>query len=447
MAATDISASIMDLDSFQTDERIAENGRQMYDLMTELFPICRSLTGAGVAKTLDILKRRIPLTVREVPSGTQVFDWTVPREWNIRDACVKNSLGERVVDFARSNLHVVGYSVPVRQKMSLAELRPHLHSLPAHPDWIPFLASYYHDTWGFCITQRQLDRLEEDQYEVIVDSTLENGLLRFGELLLEGEIEDEILLTSYLCHPSLCNDNLSGVVLLTALAEALGSVRRRHTYRFLFLPETIGAIAWLCLNEPETARIKAGLVLTCVGDSGNMTYQRSRRGDAWIDRAAEKVFQDSGRPYRIMDFVPTGSDLRQFCSPGFNLPMGSLMRTPYEEFPEYHTSADNLDFVQPAWLADSFSKCMSLIGVLEGDRIYVSQNPKCEPQLGRRGLYPKLTAEKNDMKAPMMWVLNMSDGTHSLLEIARRSGLPFPAVRAAADRLVQCQLLKEAPEK
>lgn len=423
-------------------------GKEMYELIAELYPLCRSITGDGLRKTLGILNGVIPLEIHEVPTGTQVFDWTVPREWNIRDAYVKNSKGEKVIDFRRSNLHVIGYSAPVRETMTLKALQEHLFTLPDRPGWIPYRTSYYQESWGFCLSHQQFLALGDDQYEVCIDTSLADGHLTYGECYLEGESTDEVLLSCHACHPSLCNDNLSGVALLAVLAKYLRPLRLRHSYRFLFIPGTIGSITWLCLNEHRLARIKHGLVVACVGDPGRSTYKKSRRGDAEIDKAVAHVLKHSGQDYEVMDFSPYGYDERQFCSPGFNLPVGCFMRTPHGRFPEYHTSADNLDFVRAECLADSFSKCCSVLRVLESNRRYLNQNPKAEPQLGKRGLYRAIggQAEGRVHELAMLWVLNFSDGGHTLLDIAERSGLEFSLIQHAADALARHDLLKESPK-
>jgi aminopeptidase-like protein len=421
-------------------------GRQLYDCVAELYPICRSITGDGVRETLRRLQRHVPLTVQEVPSGTQVFDWTVPREWNVRDAYVKNSRGERVIDFRRSNLHLVSYSVPVRERMSLAQLKPHLFTLPDRPEWIPYRTSYYTESWGFCLSQRQLETLPDGEYEVCIDSALAQGSLTYGECYLPGDSTDEILVSCHICHPSLANDNLSGVAIAAQLAARLGRFSRRYSYRFLFIPGTIGSITWLARNESVVPRIRHGLVLACLGDAGRFTYKKSRRGDAMVDRAAMHVLRHLG-DHEVVEFSPYGYDERQFCSPAFNLPVGRLSRTPHGQFPEYHTSADDLDFVRPAQLAGSFAACLAILEVLDGDRIYMSQNPKCEPQLGKRGLYHAIGglthSPVNEMA--MLWVLNLADGQHSLLDMAERSGLRFDAVKGTADLLREHGLLKETP--
>jgi aminopeptidase-like protein len=427
------------------DARHEDVGERIHDLVTRLYPICRSITGDGVRKTLSILADRIPLEIHEVPTGTEVFDWTVPKEWNIRDAYVKDAMGERVIDFHKSNLHVVSYSVPVNTRMSLPELKEHLHTLPDRPDWIPYRTSYYDESWGFCLSHNQYLALDEDEYEVCIDSSLEPGHLSYGECYIEGRTSDEILVYCHVCHPSLCNDNLSSIGLATYLVQELMQRTPRYSYRFLFAPGAIGSITWLCLNEPRVSRIKHGLVLSCLGDPGKSTYKKSRRGNTEIDRAVTHVLRRAGEDHEIVDFSPWGHDERQFCSPGFNLPVGCLMRTPHGLFPEYHTSADNLDLVQADSLADSFTKCLAIFDTLENNAVYVNQNPKCEPQLGRRGLYRSIGGASDEKQAElaMLWVLNQSDGLHDLLDIAERSGLPFRSIKDAADILRDHDLLRE----
>lgn len=418
-------------------------GQGMYDLIKKLYPICRSITGNGVRETLSIIKEYIPLDIREVPTGTEVFDWVIPKEWNIKDAYIKNSRGEKIVDFKMSNLHVLNYSIPVNKKLTLEELKKHLFTLPDHPEWIPYLTSYYKESWGFCLTYRQYEALKDDIYEVVIDSSLENGCLTYGELYIKGHSDEEILFTTYICHPSLCNDNLSGVALLTYLASFLLKRDLKYSYRFLFIPETIGAITWLSLNEGKISKIKCGLVATCVGDSGKLTYKKSRLGNSIIDRIAAKVLSDSGEAHEIIDFFPSGSDERQFSSPGFNLPVGSLMRTVYGCFDEYHTSADNLDFIEPEKLADSLDKYVQTVFILEGDGTYLSLYPKCEPNLGKRGLYNMIGGHRENKidKMAILWVLNLSDGANSLLDIAIRSGMEFRQIKNAADALLSKNLL------
>jgi len=418
-------------------------GHSMHALIGELYPICRSITGYGVRETLRGLQRLIPLTIHEVSSGTPIFDWTVPREWNICDAYVKNSRGERVIDFQKSSLHVLNYSVPVRKRMSLEELKPHLSTLPDYPDWIPYRTSYYKENWGFCLSHKKFLELAEDEYEVVIDSSLKDGTLTYGELLLPGETTDEILVSCHICHPSLANDNLSGVAVACFLASHLATLARRFSYRFLFIPGTIGAITWLALNESRVSSIKHGLVLAGVGDAGSLSYKKSRRGNTEIDRAAAHVLGQFDPNAKILDFSPYGYDERQYCSPGFNLAVGRLSRTPHGTFPEYHTSADNLSFVHPRSLSESYSVCQSIFSILERNRSYLNSNPKCEPQLGKRGLYRVIGGAKDSgaLELAMLWVLNLSDGQHSLLDIAERAQLSFNSVHQAVAALQEHGLL------
>jgi aminopeptidase-like protein len=419
-------------------------GDEIYGRIERLYPICRSITGNGLRESLRLLSEEVNLEIREVPSGTPVLDWTIPKEWNIRDAYIKNSSGARVIDFKQSNLHVVSYSVPVRARLTLAELQPHLFSIPERPDWIPYKTSYYHEGWGFCLSDRQRRALPEGIYEVCIDSSLEEGSLTFGELCLPGEEAGEVLISTHLCHPSLCNDNLSGVSIAVTLAKLLRFERRRYTYRFLFIPGTIGAIAWLALNEQRTKQIQHGLVLACAGDRGQPFYKRSRRGHAAVDRAVAEVLRQTHPTAVLEDFSPYGYDERQYCSPGFDLPVGVFSRTPHGRFAEYHTSADNLDFVDRHALADSAMTIRAIIGVLEANRAFINLRPKGEPQLGRRGLYAAMGGHSDQHRAreeALLWVLNLSDGRHELLDIAETSKLPFQVVCEAAGALEQSGLL------
>jgi aminopeptidase-like protein len=421
-------------------------GEQAHELMRRLFPLCRSLTGAGVRATFEVLKEFIPLTSIEVPSGTRVFDWTVPDEWNIRDAYVAAPDGTRVIDFRRSNLHVVSYSEPVRARLSLEELRPRLHTLPDRPDVVPYRTSYYERSWGFCLPHRQLLELEPGEYEVVIDATLAPGHLTYAELRLEGQLEDEILISTYVCHPSLANDNLSGIVVATALAQQLARQPRHHSVRFLFAPGTIGPLCWLDRNRGRLELIRHGLTIACIGDDGPFTYKRSRRGDAEIDRAAEIALRDMGIPCELVEFEPWGGDERQFCSPGFDLPLGALARTAHAAHAVNHTSDDGLDQIRPASLQASICLCLAIIDVLETNRACVNLSPYGEPQLGRRGLYRAAggAVERPEDERALLWTLNLSDGSRTLLDIAARSGLPYRTVRRAAERLEEVGLLGDA---
>ena len=416
-------------------------GVEIFAFAARIFPICRSITGDGVRETLREIGAHLQLEVHEVPTGTEVFDWTIPREWNIRDAYIRTSAGEKIVDFAQSNLHVMSYSIPVRKRLMLAELKKHIHTLPEQPELIPYRTSYYADDWAFCMTHRQLEGLAEDVYEVVVDSSLESGSLTYGEYLHKGETDEEFLLSAHVCHPSLANDNCSGVALLTHLARRMAGAQTRYSYRFLFAPGTIGAITWLAANEARSGRIKHGLVVSMVGDGGGPTYKKSRRGDAVIDRAMEHVLHHSGMAATIEDFSPYGYDERQYCSPGFNLPVGLFQRSKYATIPQYHTSADNLSFIKPEHLLESYSVIVKAIGVIENDEVCRNTAPKCEPQLGKRGLYKRVGGENIAAEnMAMLWVLNFSDGNHSLLDIAERSKLPFETVLRAT-RLLQAHNL------
>lgn len=425
----------------------AAAGERMHALIRELYPLCRSITGDGLRATLRRIGAEIPLTLHEVPSGTPVLDWTVPNEWNVRDAYVADAAGHRVIDFRRSSLHVLNYSTPVRRRMTLDELRPHLHTLPDHPDWIPYRTSYYAEAWGFCLSQRQLEALPDGDYDVVIDSTLAPGHLTYGECVVPGTTEDEVLISCHCCHPSLANDNLSGIAVAIALARWAAAAPRRLTYRFLFIPGTIGSITWLARHEAVVPRIRHGLVLSCVGDRGPITYKRSRRGDAAVDRAVAHVLAASGAPPRVREFVPYGYDERQYCSPGYNLPVGCFMRSPNGEFPEYHTSADNPDFVSADSLIDSQEKLIAVLEILERDRRYRNTQPRGEPQLGRRGLYAALGGQSRlpGAELALLWVLNYSDGAHSLLDIAQRAALPFAGIAQAAAALHDAGLLEPLP--
>jgi aminopeptidase-like protein len=420
-----------------------EAGKDMYRLIEELYPICRSITGQGVRETLRHVSRQVPIEIHEVPTGTQAFDWTVPKEWNIRDAYILNGSGERLIDFRLSNLHVLNYSRPFRGRVPLGELREHLFSLPEKPDWIPYRTSYYKENWGFCVSQRQADALREPEYEVCIDADLKDGNLTYGECIIQGKTDQEVLLSCHICHPSLCNDNLSGIALTTWLARHMMGKKHRYTYRFLFIPGTIGAIVWLSRNENIITKVRHGLVVACVGDSGKPTYKKSRRGDAEIDRVVLHVLKARGSEFSVREFNPYGYDERQYCSPGFDLPVGSLTRSPHGAYPEYHTSGDDLNLVRPECLADSLSIYLDVIEILEANLVYKNLCPKCEPQLGKRGLYRSLggPADAGDRELAMLWVLNMSDEKHSLLDIGERSGLTFRRLCEAADLLMENGLL------
>jgi aminopeptidase-like protein len=415
----------------------------LHDLVRTLFPITRSITGMGVRETLAILGRHIPLSVEEIASGTPILDWEVPLEWNIRGATISRLDGRRVVDFATSNLHVVGYSRPVHEVVSRQELARHVHTLPEQPDLIPYRTGYFANDWGFCMPHNLWLMMRDEFYRVDIDSDLGPGYLTYGELFLPGETAQEVLITAHICHPSLANDNLSGLAVGTALAIRQAQRKRRFGYRFLFIPATVGAIAWLARNEPGLDRIRHGLVLTCLGDPGPFHYKQSRSG-AVIDRAVAHVLRHSGHEHAIIPFNPYGYDERQFCSPTFDLPIGCLMRAVHGTFPEYHTSADNLDFIKPEALDQSYGMLATLLDLLDGDYTYARTDGRGEPQLGRRGLYRAIAGQKEaggPNQMDLLWLLNLADGKHSLLDMAERADVPFARLQAAAKLALDAELV------
>ena len=426
------------------------------DLLRRLFPLCRSITGDGVRQTLAILNEYADFAIKEYPSGTQVYDWTIPDEWNISDAYIADGSGARVVDFRENNLHVVGYSHPLRARMSFAELEPHLHSLPELPDAIPYRTSYYKEDWGFCLSEHQKSALDRDaEYEVVIDCKLEPGHLILADAVLEGTSGQEFLISAYCCHPSMANDNLSGLIAATLLYATLGKRRLRHSYRFLVAPETIGAITYLAHNEKQMKSSAGGFVLSCCGGPGPSGYKETFLGDHLIDRAIAQGFRDKGvEPVRY-PFVPDGSDERQFSSPGFRIPVATITKDKYYEYDYYHTSLDGLDFVKAENIVVSYELYLAAIDILEGNRTVRSTQPHGEARLDRHGLYPRTGGSLNqrvdngeNKKAIenqvdlITWILFLADGGHDLLSIAERSGFSFDSVAAAADLLRERALLE-----
>lgn len=410
----------------------------IHALAARLYPVCRSITGQGVRDTLEIMRDHIDLEVHHVASGTKIFDWTVPPEWVVRGATLRDAGGRMIVDFADHNLHLLNYSMPMAARMSLDALKPHIHTLPEQPDVIPYKTSYYADAWGFCMRHDLFVTLEEGDYEVLIDTEKVPGHLTYGEYLHKGAVEDEVLLYAHICHPSLANDNCSGLAVLTCLAQSLRETQTHFSYRFVFAPGTIGSLAWLHRNEDRLDKIRHGLVLSCIGDGGGPNYKRSRRGTATIDRAAACVRCGTEATVPALhDFIPYGYDERQFCSPGFDLPVGLLQRSAFGTFAQYHTSADDLDFIRPEHLGSSFRMVRDMIEILETNWMPLNLSPKGEPQLGRRGLFSPTGGHKTNSDRVMacLWVLNLGDGTNSLLDIAERSGMPFTEIAAAADAL------------
>ena len=421
---------------------VPTSGRELHAFAARLYPICRSITGEGVRETLRLIRARIPLLIREVPTGTRLFDWEVPEEWNVEDAFVADAHGQRVVDFRQHNLHLVSYSEPVRTTLTRAELLPRVHVRPERPDWIPYRTSYYQRSWGFCMAARACAALPQGRYRIEVHSRLARGSLTYGELAVRGARREEVLFFTHICHPSLANDNASGMAIATALAEWVAREPRRFTYRFVFAPGTIGSLAWLQANEGRLKHIRHGLVLALLGDPGPLTYKRSRHEDREIDAIGDYALAGRGR---VVPFTPYGYDERQLCAPGFDLPVGRLTRSVNGGYAEYHSSADNLEFITAPALAESLAACQEIVTIVETNERYVNRAPKGEPRLGKRGLYGMLGGgEPAEREHALLWVLNQSDGSRSLLDIARRSGLGFGALRTAAAQLQQAQLLRLA---
>lgn len=434
----------MILERHQTVEDCLPLAAEILGVAERLYPICRSITGDGVRQTLDVLSELVPLERFEVPSGTPVLDWEVPKEWNVREAYIVDPQGKRIVDFRNHSLHLVSYSVPVRARMSLAELRPRLFSLPDHPDWIPYRTSYYSETWGFCVPHTLIETLQEGEYEVVIDTTLAPGSLTYAECVIPGETDREIVLYTHICHPSLANDNVSGMSLVSVLARELArQEQRKFTYRIVYGPATIGSITWLAQNEKKLDRIDYGLVIGLVGDPGPVTYKCSRRGNTGIDTAARHVVAGLESGARVNEWSPYGYDERQFCSPGFDLAFGRLTRSPNSAYPQYHTSADNLSLMQPRSFAESLLTIVRILRVLEGNVRYLNLSPKGEPRLGKRGLFRKTGGtDIGRTETAYLWILNQSDGAHDLLEIANRAGLPFDLMHNAARDLERAGLLR-----
>lgn len=443
------------------DEKTENISQEIFNLIEKLYPICRSITGEGVRQTLKIIEREIPLKKYEIATGTQVFDWKIPKEWNVKDAYIKNLAGEKIVDFKKSNLHLVNYSIPIKKRIQFNELKEHLFSIPEQPQVIPYVTSYYSENWGFCLEHEKLLQMKDEEYEIVIESKIDNGSLTYGEYYIPGKSEDEIIFSAYVCHPSMCNDNLSGTAIITALAKYLKKFELNYSLRFLFVPETIGAITWLFLNQKNVHKIKHGLVLTCIGDSGNFSYKKSRIGDSEIDNTVEEILKKTENKFDLLDFYPWGSDERQYCSPGFNLPVGTLMRSVPTKYKEYHTSSDNLEFMNKKSLQKSFEMCFSIISELEKNfdekkessksklnkkngEYYVNLNPMCEPHLGKYGLYNKFGAltKIDTMKTAIFWILSLTDGTNSVEDIAKKSNLELDIIKKTIKILEKEKLVR-----
>ncbi len=422
-----------------------QDGTPIFSLAERLFPICRSITGDGVRETLRIIAEHVPeLTVHEVPTGTECVDWTVPQEWNIRDAWVIDPDGNKIIDFQQHNLHVVGYSVPVDETVSLEELDQHLHSLPDQPQAIPFVTSYYQPRWGFCLAHEQRQSLRPGDYQVLIDSELKDGNLTYGEVVLPGESSQEVFLSTYVCHPSMGNNELSGPVVMTFLLKWLASLaRRRYTYRAVFVPETIGSIVYLSRNSQQMKeRVVAGFNISCVGDDRAYSYLPSRTEDTLADQVAQHVLQHTDPDYQRYRFLDRGSDERQYCSPNIDLPVATVMRTKYGIYPEYHTSLDDLTVISPEGLFGGYTALQHCLQVLENN-LQVRVTVSCEPQLGRRGLYPTLSEKGSaDLTRRMMNLLAYADGQRTLLEIAEKIESPMWELVPIVEQLLEHQLLE-----
>lgn len=421
---------------------------RIMELFDKLFPICRSLSGNGVRKTLKILNEIIPLEIKEYPTGTQVFDWTIPKEWNVNDAYVKNSSGRRIIDFQKSNLHLLSYSSPVNTKMKGKNLKQYIYTLPDMPDAIPYLTSYYKETWGFCLQHERLSEIQDnEEYEVVIDSSLENGYLTLADGFIQGQTNKEVLLSTYVCHPSMANNELSGPIVQTYVYKYLleNKEKLKYSYRFVYIPETIGSITYLAnYGEQMKKNTIAGYVVTCCGDKGNFTYKRSRKNNTLSDRAALNYLKSKSSNFKDINWFPSGSDERQYCSIGFNLPVGSLMRTMYGNYKEYHTSLDNRDFISEKALKESIETYIDIVKNIEINEIFTNQNPNCEPQLGKRGLYPLLGSQKETEESltRLMYLLAYSDGQTDLIEIADKLGITAKDFESELKKLIEAGLLK-----
>jgi aminopeptidase-like protein len=415
-------------------------------LIAEIYPLRRSITGEGVRETLRRLSRRVSLDVTEVPTGTPVFDWEVPPEWTLREAYIADAAGRRLIDVRDHALHVVGYSTPVRKRMPLSELRKHLHTLPDRPDWIPYRTSYYRAAWGFCLTHRELMQWPEGEYEVVIDSELAPGSLTYAECQVRGETDREVLVYTHTCHPALANDNACGIAVAAVLAEEASKSSPNLSYRFIFGPGTIGSITWLARNETRLDRVRAGLVIGLLGDRGALTYKRSRRGSSEMDLIAGRAVREIDPKARVLEFTPYGYDERQFCSPGIDLSVGRLTRSPHDAYPEYHTSADNLSILDVDAISESILAVATILNRVDGNRRYRNLSPKGEPRLGKRGLFRSTGGTNpNDFEHAMLWLLSMANGEHGLNDAQVASGLPLATLERAAQALVEAGLLEELP--
>lgn len=417
-------------------------GKEMYSLIKRLYPICRSITGNGVRETLKIIKEYIPLKITEVPSGTKVFDWTVPKEWNIKDAYVMDENRNKIIDFKKNNLHVVGYSTPINKTVALSELQKHLYSLPDQPEAIPYVTSYYEERWGFCISHKDREKLKEGKYKVFIDSELKNGSLTYGELIIPGKSKKEVFFSTYVCHPSMANNELSGPVVTTFLTKWILSEPRRYTYRIIFIPETIGSITYLSKNIKTMKRnMVAGFNMSCVGDNRAYSYLPTRVGGTYADNIALNILSFKHPDFIKYSFIDKGSDERQYNAPGVDLPVCCVMRSKYDAYPEYHTSLDNLDFISPEGLAGAYDILKECLVLVEKNHKY-RINCLGEPQLGKRALYPTINTKSSTSEVKsMMDFIAYADGENDLIDISNKIKVPVWELYPIIEKLMKADLL------
>lgn len=414
-----------------------------------LWHINRSLTGDGNRETLKILSEIVDLQITEVPSGTTCLDWQVPPEWNAKEAWIKDENGEKIIDFKDDNLHLLGYSIPIHEKLSFTDLEKNLHTLPEQPDLIPYVTSYYKERWGFCMSHNQFIDLDKNQtYEVYIDSKLDaHGSMTVAEAYLPGKTDEEILLSTYICHPSMANNELSGPLVTAFLYEKLKQKQDlKYSYRFLFAPETIGSLYHLSqYGNYWKEKLTAGFVINCVGTDADFTYKKSRNGKTLVDKASELVLSQGERNFQLLDFFPRGSDERQYCSPGFDLPIGVLMRSMYQDYPEYHTSGDDKELVSFAAMYETVDTYLNIIDLMEKNAYYINQKPYGEPQLGKLGLYPTLGSESknNAYLDHLMWILNLADGKHDLIDMSKKGKIPLVNLYPIINKLYEKGLIQD----
>lgn len=424
------------------------NPKEIERYFDRLWPICRSITGNGLRQSFKILSELIPLKLTEVVTGTPVFDWVIPNEWNIKEAYIITPEGNKIADFSINNLHVVNYSTPINKEISYEELKNHIYTIPRLPDAIPYITSYYREKWGFCMSQNEFEKLPKTgMYKVVIDSELKPGSLTYGECILKGETEEEVLFSSYLCHPSMANNELSGPLTLSFLYTLIAAIpNRKYTYRFVIVPETIGTIAFLTNNKEALIKnVKAGYVITCCGTDKPFVYKKSRQENSISDLLAEHLLKHSKSEYEIIDFDPIGSDERQYCSPGFNLPVGSLMRSKYHEYQEYHTSLDNKKLISFEALVNTIQMYFNIVEALELNHCYKNTIMFCEPNMGKRNLYEDLSGALTmpEQLTTRMRLINYMDGNNSLLQFSEKYNLNILNLKHEVKQLLNKGVLEK----